>query len=172
MTNYKRHDALTCSRKNLLKYNSSRVEVFTVNVKRQFEFCSLFVTVICFCFILLSRNDGGALYWTKPHLLWSFSALKKSIRKKQRLNYLIWFFWLVYLYPPITKKRQCAMLWTNPHPLSSWPFSGWRFTFSHVNLLLVRSHQAEIIVVKRLIQGRNSVTKVRVKLMIMRSESS
>ena len=29
-------------------------------------------------------------------------------------------------------------------------------TSSHVNLLLVRSHQAEIIVVKRLIQGRNN----------------
>ena len=32
-----------------------------------------------------------------------------------------------------------------------------------LNLLLVRSHQAEIIIVKRLIQGRNSVTKVRVE---------
>ena len=82
-------DELTFSRKNLLKYNSSRVEVFTVNVKRHFEFCSYFVPVICFCFILLSRNDGGVLYRTKPHLLSSFSALKKSIRKKQRFNYLI-----------------------------------------------------------------------------------
>ena len=45
-------------------------------------------------------------------------------------------------------------------------------TSSHVNLLLVRSHQAEIIVVKRLIQGRNNVTRVRVELMILRSESS
>ena len=35
-------------------------------------------------------------------------------------------------------------------------------TSSHVNLLLVRSHQAEIIIVKRLIQGRNNVTRVRV----------
>ena len=45
-------------------------------------------------------------------------------------------------------------------------------TCSHVNLLLVRSHQAEIIIVKRLIQGRNNVTRVRVELMILRSESS
>ena len=30
-----------------------------------------------------------------------------------------------------------------------------------LNLLLVRSHQAEIIIVKRLTQGRNSVTRVR-----------
>ena len=32
-----------------------------------------------------------------------------------------------------------------------------------LNLLFVRSHQAEIIIVKRLIQGRNSVTRVRVE---------
>ena len=32
-----------------------------------------------------------------------------------------------------------------------------------LNLLLLRSHQAEIIIVKRLTQGRNSVTRVRVE---------
>ena len=32
-----------------------------------------------------------------------------------------------------------------------------------LNLLLVRSHQAEIIIVKRLTQGRNNVTRVRVE---------
>ena len=32
-----------------------------------------------------------------------------------------------------------------------------------LNLLLVRSHQAEIIIVKRLIQGRNNVTRVPVE---------
>ena len=32
-----------------------------------------------------------------------------------------------------------------------------------LNLLLVRSHQAEIIIVKRLIQGRNNVTRVRLE---------
>ena len=32
-----------------------------------------------------------------------------------------------------------------------------------LNLLLVRSHQAEIIIVKRLIQGRNNVTWVQVE---------
>ena len=32
-----------------------------------------------------------------------------------------------------------------------------------LNLLLVRSHQAEIIIVKRLIQGRSNVTRVRVE---------
>ena len=32
-----------------------------------------------------------------------------------------------------------------------------------LNLLLVRNHQAEIIIVKRLIQGHNNVTRVRVE---------
>ena len=32
-----------------------------------------------------------------------------------------------------------------------------------LNLLLVRSHQAEIIIVARLIQGRSNVTRVRVE---------
>ena len=32
-----------------------------------------------------------------------------------------------------------------------------------LNLLLVLSHQAKIIIVKRLIQGRNNVTRVRVE---------
>ena len=32
-----------------------------------------------------------------------------------------------------------------------------------LNLLLVRSHQSEIIIVKRFIQGRNNVTRVRVE---------
>ena len=40
--------------------------------------------------------------------------------------------WLVHLYPSITIKQPCAMLWTNPHPLRSWPFpklSSRRFDF-------------------------------------------
>ena len=32
-----------------------------------------------------------------------------------------------------------------------------------LNLLLVRSHQAETIIVKRLIRGHNNVTRVRVE---------
>ena len=38
----------------------------------------------------------------------------------------------MHLYPPITRKRRCAIFWTNPHPLRSWPFSKfscWRFDF-------------------------------------------
>ena len=34
---------------------------------------------------------------------------------------------------------------------------------SSLSLLYVRSHQAEITIVKRLIQGRNKVTRVRVE---------
>ena len=48
------------------------------------------------------------------------------------------------------------LFWTNPHQLSSWPFSkfpGWRLTSSNAILLLVRN-QAEIIIVKRIILGR------------------
>jgi len=40
--------------------------------------------------------------------------------------------------------------------------SGWFFDFFTVNLLLVRSQQAEIIIIKRLIQ-RNNATRVRVE---------
>ena len=36
--------------------------------------------------------------------------------------------------------------------------------YCSLNLLLVRSHHAEISIVKRLIQGRNNVTKVPVEL--------
>ena len=46
---------------------------------------------------------------------------------------------------------------------SGWPysrFSNQPLTTSLVHLLLVRSHQAEIIVVKRLIQEHNNVTRV------------
>jgi len=48
----------------------------------------------------------------------------------------------------------------NPHSLKSCPFPSFPdffFDFLSLNLLLVRSYQAEIIIVKRLIQGRNNV---------------
>jgi len=51
-----------------------------------------------------------------------------------------------------------AIFWTNPHPLGSCPFSSYLFVFLLLNLLLVRSHQAEIIIVKRFIQGGNNVS--------------
>jgi len=55
-----------------------------------------------------------------------------------------------------------AIFWPNPHPLRSCPFSkffGCFFDFLPLNLLLVWSRQAEmIIIVKRLIQERNKVS--------------
>jgi len=48
----------------------------------------------------------------------------------------------------------------NPHLLRSCLFSSFPIAFLDfllLNLLLVRSHKAEIIIVKRLIQGRNNV---------------
>jgi len=54
-----------------------------------------------------------------------------------------------------------SIFWTNLHSLRSCPFPTFSvvsFVFLPFNLLLVvRSHQAEIIIVKRLIQGRNNV---------------
>ena len=41
-----------------------------------------------------------------------------------------------------------------------------------LNLLLVRSYEAEIIIIKRLIQGRNNVTWEQIEPMIMRLGSS
>ena len=55
---------------------------------------------------------------------------------------------------------------TNPHLLKSWPCVAFPLTFDFFPckfLLLVRSHQAEIIIVKRLSQGRNNVTRARVE---------
>ena len=51
---------------------------------------------------------------------------------------------------------------TNPDSLRSCPC--FRVLLSdYFNLLLVRFHQAEIIVVKRLIQGRNNEARVGVE---------
>ena len=67
-----------------------------------------------------------------------------------------------------------AIVWTNPRPIRSWPFSkfsGWCLTSFLVSLLLVRSHRAEIIILKRHIQGRNNVTWVWVDPKVIRSLS-
>ena len=53
--------------------------------------------------------------------------------------------------------RTC--LGVSDDPMFLWISSN----FCQLNLLLVRSHQAEIIIVKHLIQGRNDVTRVRVE---------
>ena len=53
--------------------------------------------------------------------------------------------------------RTC--LGVSDDPMFLWISSN----FCPLDLLLVRSHQAEIIIVKRLIQGRNNVIRVRVE---------
>ena len=53
----------------------------------------------------------------------------------------------------------CTCLGVSDDPMYLWIFSN----SCPLKMLLVRSHQAEIIIVKRLIQGRNNVTRVRVE---------
>jgi len=59
----------------------------------------------------------------------------------------------------LSRESDCgAILWTNPHPLRSCPMSIFEFSvcffdFLPPNLLLIRSRQAVIIIVKLLIQG-------------------
>jgi len=68
---------------------------------------------------------------------------------------------LFHLYPPVTKKRRWPYILDESEPAyRSCPFPSFpviSIDFLPLNLLLVRSHQAEIIIVKRLIQGRNNV---------------
>jgi len=70
------------------------------------------------------------------------------------------------LYPPVTRQRRwryilddSSLLWSCRFP----KFPDDSFNFFPVTFLLVQSHHAEIIVVKRLIQGRNNTTKVGVE---------
>jgi len=65
---------------------------------------------------------------------------------------------LFYLYPPVTRKRRWRYMLDESAPAyRSYPFPRFpviSFDFLPLNLLLIRNHQAEIIIVKRLIQGR------------------
>ena len=88
---------------------------------------------------------------------------------------------VAHIYPPVTGQRQTLSCWTirtlfyyqdyfviagirtclevSDDPMFLWISSN----SCPLNLLLVRSHQAEIIIVKRLIQGHNNVTRMRVE---------
>jgi len=66
---------------------------------------------------------------------------------------------------PSLESNGGAIFWTNLHLLSSCSFPSFPVVFRLLpcyflllNLLLVRSHQAQIFIVKRLIQGRNNVS--------------
>jgi len=67
---------------------------------------------------------------------------------------------LFHLYPPVTRKRLWRYVLDESAPteeLSIFEFFGCLFDYVPLYLLLVRSHQAEIIIVKHLIQGRINV---------------
>ena len=87
---------------------------------------------------------------------------------------------VAHIYPSITGQRQALIIERSTHfhcndyfvageichslEVSNDPMFLWISSNScSLNLLLVRSHQAEMIVIKRLIQGRNNVTRVRVE---------
>ena len=74
--------------------------------------------------------------------------------------------WLTHIYPSLTRKPRCRFCKGQIVLTRSWSYSklsNWRFTSYLLNLLLVRSHQAEIIIVKRLIQGPHNVTRVQIE---------
>jgi len=66
-------------------------------------------------------------------------------------------FLLFKLSSPVTRKRGILEESAPAQELSIPEFSGCFFDFLSVNLLIVRSHQAKIIIVMRLIQGRKNV---------------
>ena len=87
---------------------------------------------------------------------------------------------VAHIYPPVTRQRRTLNIgrsahfslqrllsaWKNPYLLRSFQLSNvlWNSSLScPLNLVLVRSHQAEINIVKCLILGRNYVTRMRVE---------
>ena len=121
--------------------------------------------------VLLTSGDdfdyswyrGATEHWRnltpKRSVSWAFEVSTK--RYKNILRY-----WLIFILLS-TESNGGASLWTNPHPLRSWPFSkfsDWRLISSHEKLLLVWSHQAVTrIIIKRLVQADNGMTRVRVE---------
>ena len=82
----------------------------------------------------------------------------------------------IYLYPLVTRKPYGgAMRRTNPDSLKSCLcFQVFRLNFASdfFNSLLAGFHQAEIIIVKHLIQGRNNEARLGVEILTLRSWSS
>ena len=80
-----------------------------------------------------------------------FLCAKSLCEDSQRLTDFISF---LHFYPPVTRKDGVAAHRTNPDSLRSCTsFRVFRFNFASTSSIF---HQAEIIVVKRLIQGRNN----------------
>ena len=82
---------------------------------------------------------------------------------KGELNHNRWF---LYFYPPFTRKRQGRCAWDESRLAyrSGVCFPVFRLSFASdfCELLLVKFHQAEIIIVKHLIHGRNNEAGVGV----------
>ena len=88
---------------------------------------------------------------------------------------------VAHIYPPVTKQRKTLTYWTirtlfittttswleESTPAKGFPMiqcsCGFFSNSCPLNLLLVQSLQAEIIIVKHLIQGHNNVTRVQVE---------
>ena len=108
--------------------------------------------------------------------------LCKNVHHKIHFERLQDFFVVVvaHIYPSVTGQRQTQTIGRSAHLSLHWLLRGWRIrtclgvsgdpmllcissNCSPLNLVLVRSHQAKIIIVKRLLQGRSNVTRVRVE---------
>jgi len=88
---------------------------------------------------------------------WSVNFLTPTaLLRKIRLRILP-LFCLFHLYLPVTRKRQWRYILDKSSSASELFISGCFFDLIPLNLLLVRSHQAEIIIVKCLIQRRNNM---------------
>ena len=82
----------------------------------------------------------------------------------------------IYLYPLVTRKPHGgAMRRTNADSLRSclcFQVFWLNFASDFFNSLLAGFHQAEIIIVKHLIQGRNNEARLGVEILTLRSWSS
>ena len=103
------------------------------------------------------KNKVGFLVWFKIYL-----------KTRHFLLSALFFFIDPYLSCTHEEATEAFLFWTNPHLLRSWPFSkfsGWRFDFFPRKFAACSKPPSRdnVIIVKRLIQGRNNVTRVWVE---------
>ena len=133
---------------------------------------TIFVEVLFFCRRFLQRKS---YFKVKPSIKLGLDYHYINFRESR--EYLL--FVVTHIYPPVTGQRQTLTIGRSIRTLfnaeitfkfggirtclevSSDPMFPWISSNScPLNLLLVRSHQAEIIIVKRQIQGRNNVIRL------------
>ena len=122
---------------HLLRVKSVRKVAYPVRYKRVATVLYLHTTTSCYC---------CSAYLSSCYRTASDANLLDDPYTFHCVDYFV-----------IGEIRTCLKV--SDHPMFLWISSN----SCPLNLLLVRSHQAEIIIVKRLIQGRNSVTRVRVE---------